>query len=79
MAEFYNLTDIARMLGVSLPTVRRWVQEGKLKALHPQGTRLYRIPEAALREFLGEEWFNQLVEDRQLPKERGRQRRSRRS
>ncbi|MFA0751011.1 MAG: hypothetical protein SLRJCFUN_001414 [Candidatus Fervidibacter sp.] len=81
MAEFYNLSEVARMLKVSPLTVRRWVQEGKLKAFHPKGTRLYRIPEDALREFVGEEWFAQIAAEVQqaegeTPKRRGRRRRA---
>lgn len=81
MAEFYNLSEVARLLKVSPLTVRRWVQEGKLKAFHPKGTRLYRIPEDALREFIGGEWFEQIFsgtdrESEETPKRRGRRRRS---
>ncbi len=53
--KFYNLTEVARILRVSPITVRRWVEEKKLRAFHPPGTRLYRIPETALREFVGPE------------------------
>jgi len=80
MAEFYNLSEVARILKVSPLTVRRWVQEGKLKAFHPKGTRLYRIPEDALREFVGEEWFAQIAAElrqtEEAPKRRGRRRRA---
>jgi excisionase family DNA binding protein len=81
MAEFYNLSEVARLLKVSPLTVRRWVEEGKLRAFHPKGTRLYRIPEDALREFVGEEWFAQIATEatqmkQEAPKRRGRRRRS---
>ena len=81
MAEYYNLSEVARMLRVSLLTVRRWVEEGKLKAFHPKGTRLYRIPEDALREFIGEEWYAQIVAETQqaegeTPRRRGRRRKA---
>jgi excisionase family DNA binding protein len=80
MAEFYNLSEVARMLKVSPLTVRRWVQEGKLKAFHPKGTRLYRIPEDALRDFVGEEWFAQIAAElrqtEEAPKRQGRRRRA---
>jgi len=59
--KFYNLTEVARILRVSPITVRRWVEEKKLRAFHPPGTRLYRIPETALREFAGPEWFETMV------------------
>lgn len=57
MPKFYRLSEVARMLKVSPLTVRRWVQGGKLKAIHPEGTRLYRIPETSLEQFIGEEWI----------------------
>ncbi len=60
MPQFYKLGEVARMLKVSPLTVRRWVQGGKLKAIHPEGTRLYRIPEASLKQFIGEEWVEKL-------------------
>ncbi len=79
MEKVYRLTEVARMLRVSPLTVRRWVLEGKLKAFHPTGTRLYRIPESALREFIGEEWFSRIVtaaaEEEVVEKPRGRRRR----
>lgn len=64
MEKFYRLTEIARILRVSPLTVRRWIDEGKLKAFHPAGTRLYRVPESSLREFVGEEWWEQLFASR---------------
>ncbi len=60
MEKFYKLTEIARMLRVSPLTVRRWINEGKLKAFHPEGTRLYRVPESSLKEFVGAEWWEKM-------------------
>ncbi len=60
MEKFYKLTEIARMLRVSPLTVRRWINEGKLKAFHPAGTRLYRVPESSLKEFVGVEWWERV-------------------
>jgi excisionase family DNA binding protein len=60
MEKFYKLTEIARMLRVSPLTVRRWINEGKLKAFHPAGTRLYRVPESSLKEFVGAEWWERV-------------------
>ena len=60
MEKFYKLTEIARMLRVSPLTVRRWINEGKLKAFHPAGTRLYRVPESSLKEFIGVEWWEKM-------------------
>mgnify|MGYP001102262867 CR=1 FL=1 len=57
--KFYRLAEIARILRVSLLTVKRWINEGKLKVFHPEGTRLYRVPESSLKEFVGAEWWEQ--------------------
>lgn len=65
MEKFYRLTEIARLLRVSPLTVRRWIDEGKLKAFHPVGTRLYRVPESSLRHFVGEEWWGTLTAGRE--------------
>lgn len=64
MEKFYRLTEIARILRVSPLTVRRWVDEGKLRAFHPAGTRLYRVPESSLKEFVGAEWWEELFASR---------------
>ncbi len=64
MEKFYRLTEIARILRVSPLTVRRWVNKGKLKAFHPEGTRLYRVPESSLKEFVGDEWWEGLFASR---------------
>ncbi len=61
MEKFYRLTEIARLLRVSPLTVRRWIDEGKLRAFHPAGTRLYRVPESSLKQFVGEEWWVMLT------------------
>ncbi len=60
MEKFYKLTEIARMLRVSPLTVRRWIDEGKLRAFHPKGTRLYRVPESSLKDFVGADWWEQI-------------------
>lgn len=76
MEKFYRLTEIARILRVSPLTVKRWINEGKLKAFHPKETRLYRVSESSLKEFVGEEWWEQLfasrTEEEQVKKPRRR-------
>ena len=47
-----SLSEVARVMGFSERTIRRWVKSGKLKAYKPG--RDYRISEAALREFIEE-------------------------
>lgn len=50
--QHLSLSDVARVMGVSERTVRRWIQAGKLRAYKPG--RDYRISETALREFIEE-------------------------
>jgi excisionase family DNA binding protein len=47
-----SLSEVAGSMGVSERTVRRWIKAGRLKAYKPG--RDYRIPDAALREFVEE-------------------------
>ena len=47
-----SLSEVAGAMGVSERTVRRWIKSGRLKAYKPG--RDYRIPEAALRQFIEE-------------------------
>jgi excisionase family DNA binding protein len=50
--QFYTVTQVGRMLGVSDQSVRRWIKAGELKAYKPK--KEYRIAESDLREFLEE-------------------------
>jgi excisionase family DNA binding protein len=47
-----SLSEVAGAMGVSERTVRRWIKSGRLKAYKPG--RDYRIPEAAVRQFIEE-------------------------
>ncbi|MCS7263985.1 MAG: helix-turn-helix domain-containing protein [Armatimonadetes bacterium] len=79
MEKFYRLTEVARLLRVSPLTVRRWIDEGKLKAFHPIGTRLYRVPESSLRQFVGEDWWRMLTVGAEVaPTEAGKEGKRRR-
>jgi excisionase family DNA binding protein len=42
--------EIARLCGVSLPTVKKWIREGRLQAFRTPGGH-YRVREGAFREF----------------------------
>ncbi len=37
---FYSLTDTADILNVHVRTIRRWINEGKLKAYQPGGRKM---------------------------------------
>lgn len=50
MPEFYSTQDVADRLGVSIFTIRRYIQAGKLEAVKLDGG--YRVSRTALDEFL---------------------------
>lgn len=50
--QYLSPTEVANSLGVHDRTVRRWIAEGRLKALRPS-TRVIRIDPAELDRFLG--------------------------
>lgn len=52
MPEFYSTQDVADRLGVSIFTIRRYIQSGKLEAVKLEGG--YRVHRAALDAFLAE-------------------------
>jgi excisionase family DNA binding protein len=67
----FSLSEVARILGKSERTIRRWIKMGRLRAYRPG--RDYLIPESALRELMEESEvpkvapplpFNQTVEER---------------
>lgn len=47
----YNLKETAQMLGICQQTVRRLIQEGKLRANRPSERRII-VPESAICEYL---------------------------
>lgn len=51
MERHYSTSEACRILGVSQRTLRRWISEGKLRAVRV-GDR-WRIPEGELRRLLG--------------------------
>jgi len=53
MSRLYRIGDAARILGVSVQTLRRWDKEGKLKPIRVGKERRYR--EEDLLKFLGED------------------------
>lgn len=52
MPEFYSTQDVADRLGVSIFTIRRYIQSGKLDAVKLEGG--YRVSRTALDHFLAE-------------------------
>jgi len=43
--------EASRMLGISYPTIKKWILDGKLKTIHTPGGH-HRLSEASLRPFL---------------------------
>ena len=52
--EMLTADDVARIMKVSLKTVRKWVQSGELAPI-PIGTRGYRISRSDLNVFIEEQ------------------------
>lgn len=50
MQEFLTVTEVSSKLKVSVPTVRKYIKSGKLKALRLE--RVYRISKADLDDFI---------------------------
>ena len=50
--RYLSLTEFADELGVSTRTVRRWIADGKLKAVRPS-QRVTRISRDEINRFLG--------------------------
>jgi len=52
MERRYRVGEVARLLGVSPTTVRRWILSGRIRAERTPGGH-YRIPESEVRRLLG--------------------------
>lgn len=53
MTEYLTAKQIAEALNVHPVTVRRWIKEGRLKAIRP-GSRNYRVAKSDFEAFLKE-------------------------
>lgn len=54
MRKLYPMHEAVKILGVSLKTLQRWDNDGKIKAIRTPGGRR-RIPESEIKRLLGEE------------------------
>ena len=52
-----SVADVARLLGVTGPTVREWIKDGKLQA-HRAGARFWRIRKSEVDRMLSEQASN---------------------
>ena len=52
-----SVADVARLLGVTQPTVREWIKDGKLRA-HRAGARFWRIRKSEVDRMLAEQASN---------------------
>jgi len=59
MAEYYTPKQIAEKLNVHPRTIRRWIREGRLRAIQP-GPRTYRIAKEDFESFLEERRTNRI-------------------
>jgi molybdopterin-binding protein len=57
--------EASRMLGISYPTIKKWILDGKLKTVRTPGGH-HRLSEASLRPYI--------TEDRQKPESKSRER-----
>ncbi len=55
--------EASRMLGISYPTIKKWILEGKLKSILTPGGH-HRISQAALRPFLAKDRARPVMESR---------------
>lgn len=63
-ATMMNPREAARMLGVSYPTIKQWILNGKLKTTTTPGGH-HRIAESALRPFLAKDKLKPDAESRE--------------
>ncbi len=55
--------DASRMLGISYPTIKKWILDGRLKTVQTPGGH-HRISESSLRPFLAKDALKPEVESR---------------
>ena len=55
MEEFYTTKQIAKILGVNIVTVRRWIQNGSLPAIYlGEKSKEYRVRKTDFEKFIEE-------------------------
>lgn len=62
--QLFTAREAARMLGVSYPTIKKWILEGRLKTVRTPGGH-HRIPESTLRPFLEADGLRPETESRE--------------
>lgn len=56
LEKLYKTQEVAELLGVNVQTIRRYIREGRLKAVkNNEKGRLYYITETSIKAFLGQE------------------------
>lgn len=50
--QYYTTAQIGRIVGVSMNTARRWIDDGLLAAIRLPGSNFRRVPRASLVEFM---------------------------
>ncbi|RLE82145.1 MAG: hypothetical protein DRJ52_02670 [Thermoprotei archaeon] len=51
--KHYSVSKVAEIFSVHPMTVKKWIKEGKIRAITTPGGR-YRIPESEIRRLMGE-------------------------
>ncbi len=51
--KYYSVEEVSELYNLKAGTVRKWIREGKLKALK-LGGHIYRIAETDLQEFVNQ-------------------------
>lgn len=62
--QMFNPREAARMLGISYPTIKQWILQGKLKTVTTPGGH-HRISESALKPFLAKDRLKPQAESRE--------------
>ena len=53
MERYYSTREVCEILGIANRTIRRWIKEGRIRAVNINGR--WRIPESEIKRILGRE------------------------
>jgi len=58
LEKYYNLNEVASLLGITARTARAWVHNGKMKAVKYPNGKTWHVPESELTRIRGEHYDN---------------------
>lgn len=67
IAPLMRASDVANAAGLCVPTIHRYVREGKLAAVHPGGGRTVRFEPGVVDEFLVSRGLRQIMNKESEP------------